>query len=238
MVGKFLKIKRKESNLTLKNIASQTCIRYRYLDAIENEEYKKVPAEIFLRSYIKDYAKSLSLDPHEIIKMYENEREKFHEPVQTFPERKKKNKNYFKKYIPPIVGIVILFLIPRFSQQPFHEDSTKKSEIKEKANKVISYIPDTLSPKEAIAQPVHSLILEAEEETWVSILIDGSDKGVMTLKPGMVKEWTAKNSFDLKIGKPGRIKVILDGKYLSLPEEKDQVISFHLQEKITTPGIS
>ncbi len=74
MLGNFLRLKRKEAKLSLKNIADQTYIGLNYLDAIENGNYNKIYAEVFLKSYIKDYARSLFLNPEEILNMYEEEK--------------------------------------------------------------------------------------------------------------------------------------------------------------------
>ncbi len=74
MVGEFLKKKREEADITLDYVASQTCIRSGYLSAIENSKYERISAEIFIKGYIKEYAKMLSLNPSEVLHMYEEEK--------------------------------------------------------------------------------------------------------------------------------------------------------------------
>lgn len=70
--GKFLKKERETRNIPLEEISNFTKIKEHHLKAIEEDHYELLPHTFYVKGYLKDYAKYLSLDPKEIILQYEN----------------------------------------------------------------------------------------------------------------------------------------------------------------------
>lgn len=68
--GKVLKNIRELKGIKLEEISKKTKIGMAYLKAIEEDDYKAFPAEIFLKGFLKSYAKYLGLDPEEIARNY------------------------------------------------------------------------------------------------------------------------------------------------------------------------
>ena len=69
-IGKFLQREREKRHISLKEIEEATCINIHTLKAIENDDAKKLPAEVFTKGFIKLYLKQLDLDPQEILDHY------------------------------------------------------------------------------------------------------------------------------------------------------------------------
>src|SRR6202451_4642286 len=65
-VGETLRRARLEQGLDLCTVAAQTKINAKYLEAIEADDRKRLPSGFFYRSFVEQYAKSLSLDTQEI----------------------------------------------------------------------------------------------------------------------------------------------------------------------------
>jgi cytoskeletal protein RodZ len=65
-VGETLRRARLEQGLDLATLASRTKISAKYLQAIESDDRKSLPSGFFYRSFVDQYAKSLSLDTQEI----------------------------------------------------------------------------------------------------------------------------------------------------------------------------
>src|SRR5581483_9637385 len=61
-VGETLRRARLEQGLDLSTVAAQTRINAKYLQAIECDDRKKLPSGFFYKSFVDQYAKSLSLD--------------------------------------------------------------------------------------------------------------------------------------------------------------------------------
>jgi cytoskeletal protein RodZ len=65
-VGETLRRARLEQGLDLCAVAARTKISARYLEAIECDDRKRLPSGFFYKSFVDQYAKSLSLDTREI----------------------------------------------------------------------------------------------------------------------------------------------------------------------------
>jgi cytoskeleton protein RodZ len=65
-VGETLRRARQQQGLDLSAVAAQTKISSKYLEAIESDNRKILPSGFFYKSFVEQYAKSLSLDTHEI----------------------------------------------------------------------------------------------------------------------------------------------------------------------------
>src|ERR1700733_10469143 len=65
-VGKTLKRARLKQGINLCTVAAQTKISTKYLKAIESDDRKKLPSGFFYKSFVDQYARSLSLDTQEI----------------------------------------------------------------------------------------------------------------------------------------------------------------------------
>jgi len=69
-LGIFLKKSREECHVELDDIAEATRIRRYYLEAIENDEWDKLPSKVFIKGFLKSYAEFLGLDKEAVIHHY------------------------------------------------------------------------------------------------------------------------------------------------------------------------
>src|SRR5579862_4731272 len=65
--GDSLRREREMRGVSLDEISSATKISLRFLDAIEREDFAKLPGGIFSRSFIRSYAKYLGLDEDRVV---------------------------------------------------------------------------------------------------------------------------------------------------------------------------
>lgn len=66
-VGEILKEQRLEANLSLQDLAKESRIRVEYLEALEKNDFAKLPAATFVKGYIKIYSRILGFDFQPII---------------------------------------------------------------------------------------------------------------------------------------------------------------------------
>lgn len=64
--GAFLKEIREYKNVTIDRLADMTRISKTHLNAIENDDFKKLPADVYVRGYVYQYAKVLKLNPDQV----------------------------------------------------------------------------------------------------------------------------------------------------------------------------
>jgi cytoskeletal protein RodZ len=69
-IGEKLRLEREARGIALRDISEQTRISMRYLEAIESDDYRRLPGGIFNRSFIRAYAKFIGYDENEAIEDY------------------------------------------------------------------------------------------------------------------------------------------------------------------------
>jgi cytoskeletal protein RodZ len=71
-LGQLLRKARLEKGISLEDMQETTKIRKRYLEAIEDGNYKILPGNFYVRAFIKSYSESVGLDPNEVLRLYRN----------------------------------------------------------------------------------------------------------------------------------------------------------------------
>ncbi len=73
-LGEKLKKLRGDFHMTLPEISKATRIQVKYLEFLENGAYEKLPADVYVRGFLRSYARYLNIDEQAFIKLYERER--------------------------------------------------------------------------------------------------------------------------------------------------------------------
>ncbi|MFE5319531.1 helix-turn-helix domain-containing protein [Paenibacillus sp. NPDC056579] len=112
-LGQLLRKARTEKKISLEQLEETTKIRKRYLEAIEEGNYKVLPGNFYVRAFIKSYAEAVGMDPNEVLRMYQNviptpEPEHI-EPIRS--KRTNRNTEKIGKYASTIMMISFVVLI-------------------------------------------------------------------------------------------------------------------------------
>lgn len=83
LLGKRLRRAREARGLTLQEVAANLHLHVRTIEALEADDHDNLPAPIFVRGYIRNYAKLLQLDGDALIASYDDEAG--HDPQLTPP---------------------------------------------------------------------------------------------------------------------------------------------------------
>lgn len=88
-LGDLLKKARQEKGMSLEDIQEVTKIRKRYLEALEDGDYKVLPGKFYIRAFIKNYAEVVGLDADEVLLYYKDEVPQTEEPItENIPARR------------------------------------------------------------------------------------------------------------------------------------------------------
>jgi cytoskeletal protein RodZ len=241
LVGEILRKKREDQGVNLREIAETLKIGYDYLKAIEEEDFKKIPAEVYTRGYILEYAKILNIDPDVIIKAYEQQVS----PPQTAQSNKKEIENLRKKrakikylLIPSFLILLMIITVFALFQSPHKKSMPPVASIDEK---IVNNLPFPSSSEEDIgdtsykSSPLeenfeHILEILATDTTWILATMDKKDSREVLMKQGESVKWHAKNCFALKIGNAGGVKLFFNGKEIQKLGEKGQVITIEIPD--------
>lgn len=73
-LGEKLKRIRSDRRMSLHEVSKNTRIQVKYLEYLEEGRYEKLPAEVYVKGFLRNYADFLGVDDQALIKLYEKER--------------------------------------------------------------------------------------------------------------------------------------------------------------------
>lgn len=90
-LGEKIRKLRNDKRISLNEVSRVTRIQIGYLESLENGEYDKLPADVYVKGFLRSYAEFLGVDDQVFIKLYEKERGiKRNLKKSKDPEKKKK----------------------------------------------------------------------------------------------------------------------------------------------------
>lgn len=111
-IGSILEDRRKDRGLTLKEVAEITKIKTEYLHALEKGDYSLFASEVYLKGFLRNYAKFLGVGTERALALYRRERSDF-EKLKPIGITSKIRETTLNLAITPgrIIAIIVLGLI-------------------------------------------------------------------------------------------------------------------------------
>jgi cytoskeletal protein RodZ len=81
-LGEKLKRHRQRLGFSVEKAARQININHRYIKILENDDYKKMPAAVYTKNFLKRYATWLKLNPAMVLALHEKERQLFFQTIE------------------------------------------------------------------------------------------------------------------------------------------------------------
>ncbi len=186
-IGERLRNARELKKLSIKDISKETNISPRYLEAIEDEEFEKIPGETYVLGFLRTYAEFLKLDGDEIVQGYKGYKigesatplEELTKPTGPFVLSSLQNLfNQYRKAFYIAGGLFALILIIWFFSAIFssdikikNQDSTDDIKKEYSANKNVS---DNENIKNLALTDDRANVLVYKNET-VQFLVDNKE---------------------------------------------------------------
>lgn len=125
-LGGLFRQTRERQRLSLEQIASRTRIQQHHLQALEEEDFASLPAKVFVKGFVRSYARSLGLDEENAIQLFLTSSSNFYDRTQEEQQhiqvtlqaahRKRFNWNFVVVLFLAIGG-VLFYLLPE-QQEP------------------------------------------------------------------------------------------------------------------------
>lgn len=230
-LGQYLREAREAMGIDLREAAQQTRISVNYLKALEEEDFSKLPGEVFVRGFLKNYGRFLRLEESEVIKRYADLKPQTLTPPAPPAEGEKatviseqgKAKKAKEAPIEPFVwgaAIFILLVVFLFTSLPANKHTGSSSV-------TVSAPTGTLQSVEQFqARRPDKLYLEviALEDTWLLVRTDTSPQKKAVLKKGENLIWSADGMFLLSYSDVSAVRLLLNGVELAVTGKKGTVI--------------
>ena len=116
-LGNLLRKSREELHIALDEVVATTRIQRHYLEAIENEEWSKLPSQIFVKGFLRSYADFLGLDKETVIHHYlrTSSFEKI-EP-KTLKKRRSQSERPYLIIILPVLALALIVALTYMSKR-------------------------------------------------------------------------------------------------------------------------
>ena len=235
-ISVVLKEARQSKGLSLEEAYKATKIHPKILHALEEGTTLGL-SHIYVKSYIKIYAKYLGVSHHELDRYFHSpvvipkekrikldistiadKGERLHDLAEPMPLSGYSIIVSFLKKAAIILGIILVLVII-FKLLPKKEIALDRSNISESASlnktaKARQTAPQVAKESFPKIGDTLRLTIFAEEDIWMQVKVDGKVVFRRILKKGSSETWQAKDGFDLWLANAGIVKLELNGKIL------------------------
>jgi hypothetical protein len=234
--GRYLQAIRLEKNISLEQVAAQTRVGLGNLLLVEQEDHEQLPAEVFVKGFLRSYAAAIGADGDEAVRRYESRLDVVQKIAESETIDSKSQTRLGRKLIIAL-GLLVCIIAASVVIISFlrHTPDTKAPSLStptaapEKTAAAESQGGVGLPPEPAEKIPEKlSLQITARENTWIKVIIDEQESTEYNLNTGDDLELEATTGYNLLIGDAGGIQITLNGKPIAIPGESGQVVTIHL----------
>ena len=229
--GRYLQAIRVEKRISLDQVAEETRIAVRNLEAIDREDPQGLPPEAFLKGFLRAYAKAVGADGDEAVRRYDAHRMMTGEmegPGRQ-PERARFGMRW--KLAAALALLLVLIVGSIFAWQWVSPPHIETAPIAAEPGAVSPEPPPVDSAQNRPAPPAappHILMVSATENTRLKVVTDQGIPAEYNLKAGEHLKLEARSTFNLLIGNAGGIKLNLNNKPVNVPGKRGEVVNLHL----------
>ncbi|MGD8882445.1 MAG: DUF4115 domain-containing protein [Desulfobacterales bacterium] len=234
--GRYLQSIRIEKNISLERVSEETRIAIGNLQLIEKEDLEALPAEVFVRGFLRAFARAIGADGEEAVKLYQARLNMEDElaDVGSFAGRSSlKPWLDLALSVAALVCLVALSLygVSYFQMRAQMPEAAETHAVGENS-KVVSTQNNQVSntKTESTTKPPEKWFLEitAIENTWVKLIIDNKDPKEYNLSSGDQFEVEASAGYNLLIGNARGLELKLNGKPVPILGKTGEVVSIQL----------
>jgi cytoskeleton protein RodZ len=232
--GEELRREREIRGISLKEISDATKISKRFLEALERNDHKTLPAPVFTRGFVREYARYVGLSVEDMVNRYNFAAatdDRIEKPPQVekyakVPPRDISPKPAPKRGIPPAYAkmvdsniIVIIAIVVALAAVAWWAIQYKR-----RADAAESAAPiPVATPKAAVATPPPApepaaddstlrMGIEASKDSWLEMTADGKRAFYGDFKAGERRSFEAQEKFEfVVIGDPSGLNLTLNG---------------------------
>lgn len=244
--GEELRREREIRGISLKEIADATKISKRFLEALEGNDHKTLPAPVFTRGFVREYARYVGLNVEEMVNRYNfaaaND-DRIEKPPQvaryaSSPPRDISPRPAPKRGIPPAYAkidrnaILLVILVAAVAGMAYwaiqHKRQADAAEAAANAVPVTTAKTAAASPA-APAKPADDatlrMTIEARADSWLELQADGKRAFYGDFKAGQRQEFEAKEQFTFaRIGNAGGLNLVINGVPVPALGEEGEVV--------------
>lgn len=230
--GAWLRRQREVREISLRDIADRTKISLRYLEAMEDDRFDLLPAPIFAKGFLREYARYVGLSPDEVVNHWLSVQQP-EELEETKHEIRRRDKGRRRSWtwglFLLLAGALLLAVVAAFS---YFAEKRREDPAVRQAPPPMAAPPAASIPAETPAPPPEApkapleVTLDFNESCWVDVVTDGKNRLSELREQGESLQLAGQESIVfLKIGNAGAVDIQVNGYPLELDKAKGEVVS-------------
>jgi cytoskeleton protein RodZ len=233
--GSYLKNTRLEKGICLEEVSAATKISMHVLSLIEKEGHAQLPSPSVVRGFLRLYADCIGVDKDMVINLY---RENLEENAIASSARGRIGNRlsfWFRLFLSfgLLAGIVAAayYVSDVTVQDSLSAPETSKGNMDSAGKTADAEVTEKVeSPPIEEARPPkkHKLFIQAVDDSWIKLIIDGKMPDEYTLSSGDRLELEALNYFNILIGNANGVTLTLDEKPVRISGKRGQVLTLKL----------
>lgn len=223
--GTWLRRQREMRRVDLRDIAERSKISMRYLEAMEEDRFDVLPAPIFAKGFLREYARHVGLSPDEVVNHFLAAHQPQAGEAEPAPVREgsQRVRNWAQVLMLAVVALLLFGLVAVLAV--LVERRRERSAAEQPPSMAAPLAPRTtaLPPPQRPSAPLE-LTLDFVEDCWVELVIDGSRRIAELRVQGESLQVQAQKSIHLKLGNARGVEAHLNGQPVRLWGPDDTVV--------------
>lgn len=181
--GTWLRQQREMREIHLNEISDRTKISLRYLRAMEQDNFELLPGLIFVKGFLREYAKYVGLNPDEVVNFYLSTQIEPEDTVEVVEEPPASSSPWGRGLLLAVLGILLLALV---SYVVFSYLGRERAGTTESAPPFGAPVDPAPVREEVAAEPDPRVVevdetkplavtLDFSEDCWVEVVVDGGE---------------------------------------------------------------
>ena len=223
-LGEEFRSAREARGLTLSDVAEQIHIRSVYLNAIENEDWTAIGAPVYVRGFIRTYARFLGLDAEDAVAMFNRyapvERAVAAVPLPSSSDDRGGSGPSLWVVIGGLVAVLLVGFVGYEYWQYLQGNTTREPVATATAQPgpagdgSPSASPNLSPSAVAVAAtpfPHHQLDIHLTQRSWLRVTVDGTTQLEGIFPAGTTRTFNGSVA-DLRVGNAGGVVATVDGR--------------------------
>ncbi|HEY0395560.1 MAG TPA: RodZ domain-containing protein [Candidatus Elarobacter sp.] len=222
-LGEEFRSAREARGLTLSDVAEQIHIRSVYLNAIENEDWKAIGAPVYVRGFIRTYARFLALDGEDAIARFNaaapQERPPASAVLADFEDENERSGPSLWVLLGGLVAVALVaFVVYEYWQYAKGGDRPVPVAVATPAAQPATASAGSQAPVASAAPKAtpaagahHQLAIRLTQRSWLRVSVDGVTKLEGIYPAGTARTFTG-TAADVRAGNAGGVSVGVNGR--------------------------
>lgn len=241
--GRYLKRCRLERGISLESVSSETRISVHNLKLLEGEAHDRLPAGVFVKGFIRAYAKAIDADGDEAVGRYLASIQGHRETVRFEADRVESESRFWLRLTLSLAALACIVVgavgllslvdenissgaVPETVRAPAARPERIPA-ARVPAPEVVEAPPSVAtSPKKILEK--YLLHVQTLENTWMKVIVDDQESKEYSLRPGDNLVLEALSGFNLLVGNATGIRMRLNDKPVALSGKSGQVVTIRL----------